>query len=544
MPLAVDAVNADVAPANAPEDTASDPLRGTPPTRRDILPAVAVATVVTVMAWVWRSPMVPTDPYHYVVQTLQFPSDNWVALGLSRYGIFLANLLPAYLFKNAEATYYFWPLVSTALLAAMVYLIARRFWGVTAGLVAVVILFCNTLVLYNLTRFYPDVMAIALVYAAAFAALMARDRGFRGRSSVVWLLVTGFLLGWSFEVRETAMLSWPIVMLLLWKRETVVRAFGVVAITVGLWLALDVGISWFVYGDPLLKAHVLIGENPAGAGYPAPQRPPSAVLAEPVHHSRWDWFLTIPRTALAARPDGVWVVLGGVVAALAVFARNRPLRLFAAGFIAVYGLNLLAGGVLLPQRPFGDLANSRYWIQYFPAVALVLGGLTGQAIRWLGSRPVARRGRWARWLVPVAVAGAVCAVPVWQAQQFLTNTAAFAPNGGDALEELRDYAAGAGFTADTLWTDSRTLRLLPVVQRPVFGGEKLWTAKGRTLTKDSVPQPGDAVLFYSAHDTGVCIHCNWNMQGWLKEHPQVPANWDLVYATGDKNIELYRSGDG
>ena len=122
MPLAVDAVNADVAPANAPEDTASDPLRGTPPTRRDILPAVAVATVVTVMAWVWRSPMVPTDPFHYVVQTLEFPSDDWVALGLSRYGIFLANLLPAYLFKNAEATYYFWPLVSTALLAAMVYL--------------------------------------------------------------------------------------------------------------------------------------------------------------------------------------------------------------------------------------------------------------------------------------------------------------------------------------------------------------------------------------------------------------------------------------
>jgi hypothetical protein len=524
----------DAAPAPDP-----DPLRGTPPRRQDVLTAIGVASVVTLFAFVWRSPIVPTDPYHYVLQTLQFPSDNWVALGLSRYGIFLANLAPAFLFKNAEATYYFWPLVSTALLAAMVYLIARRFWGVVAGLVAVVVLFCNTLVLYNATRFYPDVMAIALVYAAAFAALMARDRDFRGRSAIGWLLVTGFFLGWSFEVRETAMLSWPIVMLLLWRRGTVLRAFGVAAITVALWLAIDVGISWFVYGDPLLKAHILIGQNPAGAGYDPPRPAAPAGSAAPVLHTRWEWFLTIPKTALQSRPDGVWMVLSGVVAALAVFARSRPLRVFAVGFIAVYGLNLLAGGVLLPQHPFGSLANSRYWIQYFPAIALVVGGLTGTAIRWLSSRPLPR---WGRLAAAATVVGVVCAVPVWHAQQFITTTEAFAPNGGDALDELRDFAAESDLSADTVWSDSRTLRLLPVYQRPVFGGDKLWTGKGRALTKDADPQPGDLVLFYSAHDTAVCIHCNWNVQGWLKEHPQVPANWELIFSTQDKNVELYRVG--
>ncbi len=389
MPYAVDAVNADLAPGRAAAATTPDALRGTPPTRRDALSALAVAAVVTVMAWWWRSPMVPTDPYHYVAQTLEFPSDNWVALGLSRYGIFLANIPPALLFKDAQATYYFWPLLSTALLAAMVYLLARRFWGVTAGLVAVTVLFSNSLVLYNLTRFYPDVMAIALVYAAAFCALMARDRGFSGRSGLLWLLLTGFFLGWSFEVRETAMLSWPIVMLLLWKRGALLRAFGIAAITVGLWLALDVGISWFVYGDPLLKVHVLLGENPAGAGYAPPVRPDAA--SEPEQYSRWHWFLTIPRTALETRPDGVWVVLSGIVAALAVVVRNRPLRVFSAGFIAVYALNLLAGGVLLPQRPFGDLSNSRYWIQYFPAIALVLGGLTASG-HPLAGRQAGRHG--------------------------------------------------------------------------------------------------------------------------------------------------------
>lgn len=540
MPNAVDAETARLAPDRAAVGPALDPLRGTPPTRRDALSALAVATVVTVMAWWWRSPMVPTDPYHYVTDTVNFPSEDWIALGLSRYGIFLANMPPAYVFGKAEATYYFWPLLSTALLAAMIYLLARRFWGVTAGLVAVTLLFCNTLVLYHLTRFYPDVMAIALVYAAAFAALMARDRGFTGRSAVLWLLVTGFLLGWSFEVRETAMLSWPIVILLLWKRGFLLRAFGVVALTAGMWLALDVGISWFVYGDPLLKVHVLLHENPAGVGRLPRVRPAPATPVEPLGFTRGHWFFTIPRIALERRPDGVWMVLSGVVAALAVVVRNRPVRVFSVGFVAVYGLNLLAGGVLLPNRPFGDLTNSRYWVQYPPAIALVLAGLVALTIRRLQSRRPSTGAGWRRWAVPIAVAGAVCAVPVVQAQQFLTNTQAFAPNGGDALEELRDFVAGSGFTARTWWSDTRTLRLLPTVQRPVFGGEKLFTGKGRALVKGAVPKPGDAVLFYSAHDGDVCFHCNLNMQSWLRANPQVPAGWQLVFATPDKNIELYR----
>lgn len=515
-----------------------DRLSGTPPTRRDLVAATAVALVVVAVAFVWRSPIVPTDPHHYVLQTLQFPSDNWVALGLSRYGIFLANIPPAFLFKNAQATYYFWPLLSTGLLAAMVYLLGKRFWGSVAGLVAVVVLFSNTIVFYNQTRFYPDVMAISLVYAAAVAALMARDRDFRGRSGIVWLLVTGFLLGWSFEVRETAMLSWPLVVLLLWRRGSVLRAFGTVAITIGLWLMLDIGISWFVYGDPLLKAHVLMGENPAGAGYTV-NRPAPLVPAEPVVYSRWDRFLTIPRTALDSRPDGLWMVLSGAFAMVVCTVRNRPLRTFSLGLIAVYGLNLLAGGVLFPARPFGDLSNSRYWIQYIPAVALVIGGCAALVIRWwIGRR--APMAPWRQRLTAGVIAVAVCAVPVWQAQQFVTNTRAFAPNGGNALEQLRDYAAATGLAPETVWTDKRTLRLLPVYQRPVFGGDKIWTGKGRALEKDSVPESGDAVLFYSAHDGKVCVHCTMSIQGWLSRHPSVPANWDLLFTTPDKAIELYR----
>jgi hypothetical protein len=260
---------------------------------------------------------------------------------------------------------------------------------------------------------------------------------------------------------------------------------------------------------------------------------------EAVQHTRWERFLTIPKAAWEGRPDGAWVVATAILAMLCAASRNRALRVVSLGFVGVYVLNLLAGGVLLPNRPFGDLSNSRYWIQYFPAVALVVGGLTALGARWAAER-VSASPRWKRPAVSALVAVAVCIVPLWHAQQFLTNVQAFAPNGGNALEQLRDYAAGTKFSAERVWTDSRTLRLLPVFQRPVFGGEPVWTGKGRALNKDSTPEPGDAVLFYGAHDTGVCYHCHLNIQGWLRRHPTVPSNWQLVFATDDKTVELYR----
>ena len=135
------------------------------------------------------------------------------------------------------------------------------------------LIFTNLIVLYNLTRGYPDIMSMALVFAALVAALMARDRGFEGRAALLWLLATGFLLGWSFEVRETGLLAWPIVLAVLWRRGSVLRTYAVVAAPVLGWAALDILISGVVYGDPLLKAHTLMGTNPTGVGnVPRPRR--------------------------------------------------------------------------------------------------------------------------------------------------------------------------------------------------------------------------------------------------------------------------------
>ena len=126
---------------------------------------------------------------------------------------------------------------------------------------------------------------------------------------------------------------------------------------------------------------------------------------------------------------------------------------------------------------------------------------------------------------------------MWTAARWVPTVDAFAPNGGDALEELRTHLADVDYREGELWTDWETKRLVPVYQRGPFGGERLWTAKPRSLTGGQ-PGPGDGVLLYSTHDD-TCGHCRRALEPWAAQHPTLPSNWHLVYRNETGNVELY-----
>ena len=513
---------------------ATDWLAGAPTTRRDALVALGCAVAVMAFAVVWRAPVVPADAWHYVRSALEFPSSAWVALGYTRYGMILPSIPTTALFGDAQVSSYVWPVVASGALAAAVYLISRRWWGPLAGVVALVVLFGNSIVIYNLTRGYPDIMSMALIHSAAFCALMARDHGFRGRRAVGWLLAVGFVLGWAFEVRETAMFAWPLVFVLLWRRGTALRTAAIVLLPVLAWAAVDIGISAVTYGDPLLKLHTLapfVGEKVAD---------PAATAVPQVVRTRVDHLLAVPREALKEAPDGLWMVVSGLVAAAALLVRNGPLRLMSFGFIWIYGLNVLAGGVLLPERPFGTLTVGRYWIQYFPSIAITIGGLTALTAAWVAARVGRRSRRGATWAAAAVVALA-CVVPVWGAARYLPSAPALAPNGGDALEELRAHLGGLDYETDRVWSDWQTVRILPAYQRGVFGGAQVWSGTPTKFTDAAQPRAGDSVLVYSARDD-TCDHCRVALKGWLADHPTVPASWELVYRSPTGNLDFYRVG--
>lgn len=523
----------DAAPAEHRGEPPVDRWGGPPPSRADLVTALAIAVAVMVLATVWRTALVPTDPWHYVRSALEFPSDDWVPLGYTRYGIILANIVPGLLFKNAQATYYFWGVISSGVLFGVVYLIGRRWWGRLGGAVAAVVLLANSVVLLNLSRGYPDIMSVSITMLAVYLALLARDRLLGGGRATLLLLMVGALLGWGFEVRETTMFLWPLVAVILWHRPTLLRVATLVGLPLLAWAAVDVGISGIVYGDPLLKLHTLTGS------VVPPETTATGELADDniVGKPRSFYFLMTPRTALRV-VGGTWIVGTAVVAMLAVVVRNWPVRLLSASLILVYLLNVLPAGGLDPSKPRGRLTVARYWIQYFPSIALVIGGLTAMAA-WALARRLGGTAAIRRRAIAGLAALAVVAYPVTVGVEYLTTYPAFAPNGGDALERLRDELRGKDFEAPTVWTDWETKRILPPYQRDYFGGDKVWEGPGRSLTGAGEPAPGDYVLLFSAR-SATCGHCRTALRPWLEENPTVPAAWELVHRSETGNLELYR----
>ena len=128
-----------------------------------------------VVAFRFRSALVPTDPWHYVQGALAFPDGTWRPSGLSRWGFLLPIVPFARLWGDAPATYYVIPLLSTGLLAAVLYLLGTRFVARTAGALGAVLALGTPLVFVNLTRGYTDLTATMMVGLALLVAVLARD---------------------------------------------------------------------------------------------------------------------------------------------------------------------------------------------------------------------------------------------------------------------------------------------------------------------------------------------------------------------------------
>ena len=528
-----------------PTDTQStaprrDWLAGTPWSRPDLLVAVLVGVAVMVLAYVFRSIIVPTDPWHYVRAAMHFPEDTWVPLGYTRYGIILASMPPAFLFRNAQATYYFWPLLSAGVLSGAVYLLGRRWWGRLAGLVAVLLVVSNTVVFYNLSRGYPDIMSMAIFTLAIVVALVARDRESWDRRTIGLVIVVGFLLGWGFETRETSMLAWPLIAVILWRRGRLIRTVLFLLLPLAFWAAVDIGISAIAYGDPLLKLHVLSGTDISATKTATGELANGNLVNQP----RLTYFTFIPKMAWNMAGGTAMVVIG-VIAALGVFVRNGGIRLMAWWFLGVYLLTVLAAGGLDPAHPRGRLDIARYWIPFVPAESLVVAGMVALATAWVVRR-LASAGapRVVAGVLPALVAVLVLAVPVFEVARYATTgpaSTAFAPGGGDALEELRDHLDEEDFSTTTVWTDWETARILPAYQREFFGGDKVWDGRAKSITGSGAnPVSGDYVLLFQP-GSRTCGFCLTALYPWTIRNPSgPPSTWEPVFESDARNLTLYR----
>ena len=119
---------------------------------------------------------------------------------------------------------------------------------------------------------------------------------------------------------------------------------------------------------------------------------------------------------------------------------------------------------------------ARYWLSFI--VPLMLAAV--------GTMVIVIRSSRGAWRVAAAVAGALLALGVVvPGVRFATSYPGFAPNGGDAMVELRAHLASqGGELADArVWADWGTQRVLPAYQTGPFGDPRWEAGSFRSLNR-------------------------------------------------------------
>lgn len=473
--------------------------------RVDIPVALILTAGALAAAWVFRAVLVTSDPWHYAQAAIDFGDHEWIASGLTRWGIIVPLLPVAAVFGQTLPTFYAFAFLATALVVPTVYVLARWVGPPAVAAATVVAFVVQPLVFINLSRGYPDLMAVALNGLTLVLVLLARDR------DRTWpLFLAGLTAGWAFEVRETTVFTWPVFAFVMWGLSR--RWRGYLAVLAGLvpWAVIDIWLSGWTLGDPWAKWHVLTGSDLNDSTSP--------LDASYLGHQRW-WYLTRLPAAMAQEPWG-WVLL--LVAALGILGglllRGR-VGLYVVWALLPAVLLAMQAGVLDPAHPSVRVDVPRYWLAFLPGLTIAAVALCARAAR-------------AVRLPEVVGAGALMVMVLVVGVRFATTEPTLHPNSGDL-----PYVTSAELPAGaTVWTDGRTSRILPVYLATAGKDVDL-----RDFTRKSAqPEPGQYVLIFSDTDE-TCEFCKLDYDLWKAEGNSLPlADYRLVWESAGGKARLYQ----
>jgi hypothetical protein len=476
----------------------------------------------------------PSDQLNYMSAAERFPhplTGSTEMHQVTRFGLIAPARLAIAVFGYSEAAYHVVPLLATLALLLGTYALGSLLYARPVGVAGALVVVASTPVFYDSTDLLPDVLAAALFTIALAMAVAIRQERI---SAGPWMLLTaGFLLGWSYLVREFIVFCWPLVPVLVHRR---VRWSGL------LWLAAPIAalglaetlLCWGMYGDPLARLRAITGHGSAPS--------PPEIAATYRDMPRSVYLLRLP-TTLGDYPEGTGLVLLLVLTMLGVLVRPRRLAVPAAWLALLWVPLTLLGGIVDPSAPKLRLQLIRYWFPIFPAFAL--GGL---AAIWLAARFV--RGRFHGRASARRAAVALPAVLVLGAAVLTAGVAArgwwAAPGtraGGDTqFEAFRSWMSRHGDGVQTVWADRRTSKTLAIYRHDPFGGLAWQAHVGRALAGGPTPQPGDLVLFYDTDRGRLCGVCRkYAVQVW-GEPPRPQPGWHQVFATRDGMVRVYSVG--
>ncbi|GAB3428016.1 hypothetical protein [Flindersiella endophytica] len=506
------------------------------------LAAVAL-TVAAVIFQLWLLPSpYPSDQINYVDSARDFPvpAEGMAVHQFTRYGLLLPIRLCIELFGYSTVSYFAVAMFAGVALVLAVFALGSLLFSRTVGLVAAVMVIANNVIVYDLMQPLPDLLSTALfTWAVVLAVALRQRRGAVTRTRLrraIVLLAIGALLGWSYLAREYIVFAWPLIPLLLVRRVGW-RGYLLLLAPLVLTGALELALNQWTYGDFLARERAVTGH---GGGEIRPD-----LAATYQDKSRW-WYLTRLPAGLAEGPEKYWLLgaLAAFVAGGLVFWRRVGWLLVWAGL--VYVPLVLLGGLLDPDAPKLRLQLTRYWFPVIPAI--VIGGV---AVGWLVARWLARRvpplRRRAGVIAAVCVlavggTGLAMAAPGWQQQRGYRTLHTY------QLSEFRGWLAAHSSEVDVLWTDARTVRILPLYFSGPAGGVN-WSGRLRTMyPPESVqasvgvlPEPGEYVVLYSVKGRWPCDHCYRYTRKLFGDPLKVPSRWQQVFASSDGSLLVFRA---
>jgi hypothetical protein len=484
----------------------------------------------------------PSDQINYFDSAVDFPhpSPGAPVHQFTRFGLTLPLRVLIEVFGYSQAAYYALPLLTTVALVVGVYLVGALLYARSVGVAAAAVTVTNNIVFYDVMQPLPDLLATALVcWAMALAIALRQKRPLVSattRRRVLTLVGIGLLLGWSYLTREFIVFGWPVVALLLVRAVRVRELLAVLVPLAAAGIA-ELALCAYTYGDPFARLAAVAGH---GSG-PVPED-----VAATYQDMPRSWYLNRLLVALRGVPEGEWLLAAFAATVIGGLVAWRRLGLLLLWLALTYTPLVLLGGVLDPSAPKLRLFIMRYWFPTFPA--FVLGGC---AAAWLVTRWVASRAA-RRWLVAARVRPDLVAGAVVLLLAALTLQAA-APSWGynrgyhvvstKPLSEFREWLADHRDEVRVLWSDGRTVRLVPIYAHDRFG-QPVWSGQVRSLAVSGpAPAPGDHVLLYSTQGTGLpCDHCASAVAAVLGDPIRVPSHWREVFATDDRAVLVYEVG--
>jgi hypothetical protein len=434
-----------------------------------IVGGVVLLVYAAVQLWLLLGPQ-PFDPTYYFDLAVPFPPDaaNYWTL---RIGLIVPVRVAISFLGASEAAMYAIPLAAGLLLVGAVYgTVLSLFRDRVLASGAALVTGLSPLWLLSSSFIFPDTVATATFTAGILCLVLGRprpDRDARGWSTTALVIGAGILFGWTYLVREFSPILLPAVIATVVFLGYRLRALAFLAATAVATLAVELLYGQLAYGDPFVRAHVLLdrGERHIQGPRKLLMQRITDDIDNPV-----DSLLVFPRLLLDWNVGWIFLVLLGIFIVGLVLFRDDRLWMFAVwcfGFWAVMGVlglvRLESGELVL------NVTNIRYWYPIFPPLVMGAFGSLSLMLR----THVARR---AVWLIPVipAVLAAGAVVPGTLEFQSCASRDLWRNETAERWNELRSWLSRPeAENYRTIWADNVSGRLAPVFTRTTFGST-LW----------------------------------------------------------------------